>query len=230
MREWLITFKFPLRIFAIIGICYLSMSTCIFTYKAGGDIWNFFHLGHVAPSRTGRSIAGVMGILVGLATFVQIGPIIWDRLSKWGQDLDNVAAKIFSKKLYFLDQVEESLQKIRKIINTINSTVHDIHWRLSLDTSIGKQSRMKMLHTLENILHKDLAEADRQYNQTIKLMKENEAYDNINRERKAKGDEDINTLTIQLTDSCVKIKRLINQLQPSEVIPKDEKKHAETLS
>ncbi len=126
-RNTYITFKLPVRIFAVLGVFYLSMSTCIFTYKAGGEIWQFFQLGFIAPLRMGKVIMGIMGIFVGLGTFVQIAPVVWDRLSKWGQDIDNLIAKYLFKKKYFLDEAEELLRSIRKRINQSNKVIDDFN-------------------------------------------------------------------------------------------------------
>lgn len=212
-RNTYITFKLPLRIFAMLGVVYLSMSTCIFTYKAGGEIWEFFKLGFIAPLRTGKLIMGTMGAFVGLGTFVQIAPVVWDRLSKWGQDIDNLILKYLFKKKYFLDEAEELLSSVRNKINQSNKIFDDLNWKIVSKkfTQIGHLTpeHDKLYEGFTTYLSK----AAQEYQNIIKLIKKNDAYDNINQERDKKCDEELNRLTVQLTDTLMKIQQLLNQLE-----------------
>lgn len=212
-RNTYITFKLPLRIFAILGVLYLSTSTCIFTYKAGGEIWEFFKLGFIAPLRTGKIIMGTMGALVGLGTFVQIAPVVWDRLSKWGQDIDNVIIKRLFKRQYFLDEAEELLRGVRKKINQSNKIIDDLNWKI-VSEKFTKVSQLTSEHKdLHQAFTQYLSQAEQQYQKVIKLLSKNDAYDNLNKERDTKADEELNRLTVQLTDSLMKIQQLINKLE-----------------
>jgi NurA-like 5'-3' nuclease len=187
------------------------MSTCIFTYKAGGEIWQFFQLGFIAPLRTGKMIMGTMGAFVGLGTFVQIAPVVWDRLSKWGQDIDNLIAKYLFKKKYFLDEVEELLKSIRKRINQSNKVIDDLNWNI-VSEKFSQAGHLKPEHEdLHCAFSKYLSEAEKEYKKVIKLLKKNDAYDNLNKERDNKADEELNRLIVQLTDSLMKVQQLINE-------------------
>lgn len=212
IRNTYLSFKLPLRIFAIIGVLYFSMSGFVFTYKAGGELWEFFRLGFLAPLRIGKVIIGIMGVLVALGTFVQIAPVVWDRLSHWGQDLDNQVIMYLFSKRYYLDEVEELLKKIRKKVNKINTLIHHINWQLI--TNINKYSinYASSQEKLREAIDTYLIEADKEYKQVVELLENNNAYDNINDKRDKKADEELNVLTIQLTDSFIKVQNLLKKI------------------
>ncbi len=58
---------------------------------------------------------------------------------------------------------------------------------------------------------KYLSEAENEYKKVIKLLKKNDAYDNLNKERDNNVDEELNRLVVQMTDTLMKIQQLMNK-------------------
>lgn len=195
LSSYVFSFKLPFRLFAFLGIFYLSASTAIFTYKAGSEIWSFLQWDYIAPSRLGKNIFSIIGLLTGLAIFAQIAPIVWDRLSYWGQAVDNQIIKLFTNKMYFLDEADILMKDIYKYINQANCNINSIYWKFIYDK--------KNINTSDEITHviqQDLIQANKKYHTALNLLKSHTACDYINQERAHKTNENLNIVINQLTN------------------------------
>lgn len=203
--------KFFFRVFAIIAVLLLGIVTTIITYKTIVDVWSFFHLGHLTSIKLYKTINFIIGLLIGTATVIQSYSAIWDRLSYWGQCVDNFIIKRLTGKTYFLEEVNEALQFIRKLVNQINFQFQQYYW----ETDIQQKSTNNkyIVLKLETLLKHNTAQAIQLYHKVIKLLKDNECCDNINKERKDEADELLNSLIAQLADNTKQINEFIKQIK-----------------
>lgn len=164
----------------------------LLTYRGGVEIWGFFNIEHIASTLPGKLISKMMGWMMAVSTFVQSAPIIWDKLSAWGQQLDNILMKWVFYKLYFLDEVENLLNETRKLINTMNEHLLETSKEITYAKNLNEKRNKK----LEEYLKKAYKNCEK----AGALLKQREAYENWTRKRKADADKELNTFIIQLTE------------------------------
>jgi len=186
------SFKLPLRLLAILAILFLMLAVGLLTYRGGVEIWGFFNIEHIASTLPGKLISKMMGWMMAVSTFVQSAPIIWDKLSAWGQQLDNILMKWVFYKLYFLDEVENLLNETRKLINTMNEHLLETSKEITYAKNLNEKRNKK----LEEYLKKAYKNCEK----AGALLKQREAYENWTRKRKADADKELNTFIIQLTE------------------------------
>lgn len=204
------SFKFPMRVFALMIILFFMAAAGLLTYRGGVEIWGFFRKAEIAETMPGKFISQMLGWMAAAATFVQSGSLIWNKLSYWGQNIDNYIAKIMFHKPYFLDEVEFLLKEIRKLINKANSELLEVSMLLIYSPEDFKELKMAK-HKLDNQLTGNLKKADEGRKKVVALLKKNEPYDSINRQRKARADEMLNNFTLQLINTYQKNRDLIKQ-------------------
>lgn len=196
----LFSFKLILRGLGIIAILFLAGITVALTYKAYIELLMFLKLSPDSPLVFHKSISYSIAIAVGIATAIQSYQIIWDRLSYWGQCIDNVVIYIFTGKKYFLQETSDLLNNIAKEINKINMKIQENSWE-----RIIRNDFYKNRSNLENYTHEinnKIAAVIDQLRKVIHLLKHNNAKDSINKKNESIAERDLNSLIRQVTDIC----------------------------
>jgi hypothetical protein len=196
-----LSFKLPLRLLAILAILFLTLAVGVLTYRGGVEIWGFFKVEHIAATLPGRFISQMMGWMMAVSTFVQSAPVIWNKLSAWGQQIDNLMMKWIFHQTYFLDEVKALLGETRKLINAMNQQLLET----SKEITYGKKLSLEKSN---EIFSHSLKKAYENCEKVVALLKNNEPYDNWSRERKTRADEELNNFTLQLTDTFQKSQAL----------------------
>lgn len=188
-----LSFKLPLRVLAIFAILFLTLAVGVLTYRGGVEIWGFFKVEHIGATLPGRFISKMMGWMMAVSTFVQSAPPVWDKLSSWGQQIDNFMMRWIFRKSYFLDEIEELIGKTRKLINIMNKQL--------LETSKEIVYAKKLPHEeRDKTFGESLKKAYKNCEKIVELLKQHEPYDNEARKRKTHADEELNYFIIQLTE------------------------------
>lgn len=208
----ILSLKFPFRLSALAIILLLLSATYVFTYRGLLDLLDFFNKGHFVKTILEHIISLIIALLISAATFIQSASIIWDKMSNWGQTLDNIVLKYTIRKTYFLDEIDDLFRKARKSINIVNKELLDIYKNITFYHL--EQSTILFLHLrLKNNIRLELRKADLYCFKVISLLKNNEPFDNINRERKNNADTQLNQFINQISDNFQKIRVLLNFLK-----------------
>lgn len=202
--NYLLTTKLPFRLFALTLILFLFLVTIVVTYKAGIDILSFFKINY-SHSQYVKNMLLFVSISIGITTIVQSAPIIWDKLSYWGQVIDNYLLELLFNKKYFIFLINQSINNIRESLNQINLQLQKYEWNYALchykvDHRQQKEINDFILTNIKNIIQ--------QCYSIMELLNENEPSDNISRMSKANADMQLNILITQVTDMLVKLRSL----------------------
>jgi len=207
------SFKLPLRGIALIVIIFVTLAAGILTYRGGVEIWGFFKVEHIADTLQGRFISRMIGWTVAISTFVQTAPIIWNKLSAWGQAFDNMMIKLIFRREYFLNESETLLKEIRKLINKANGEILNYSKKMIYNDSISVQNNFSAFkEDLDKQIRHFIEKSEQCREKIVSLLKNNEAYDSTNRKRKKSAEEELNHFTVQLTDTFNKNRLIYTQL------------------
>jgi hypothetical protein len=193
--SYILTTKLLFRIFAAITIIILGATTMIITYKTQIDVWIFFKFGELKNYSVAQYIMISISILIGIATIVQSSPPIWNHLSNWGQQVDNFLILKFTGHKFFLYEAEEQLNEMRKIIIQTNTTLQNYIYQIAID-KVPKDLNEK----ISKVIKYQIFPAIKLYSNVVKILKENQTNDNINKSKKDKTNIRLNYSIEQITE------------------------------
>lgn len=197
LTKYFILFKSLFKLFAYVVIFLLAIVTIFITYKTQVDVWEFFKLGKIDTNITVKYFMIIVSVLIGVATVVQSAPIIRDKLSYWGQRIDNQIIYFLTRQKYFLYEVEDLLSEIRKLINNMNANLQK--FMLPLIEIADRKHRNRINGKITELIEIDVRLSIKLYTQITTLLCENDVYDNINKRKKEEANDLLNTSISDIT-------------------------------
>jgi len=197
-----LTARLPLKLVAILVISFLGLATFIITYKTGLDVFIFFHSDVFFSSRVEKISSLIVALLITSATLVQSSPVIWEKLSYWGQAIDNWIALHLMRKIYFLNASFALLNKARNKIDEANSILQDYLWKKINGESLNQSDTETII---KKLLETNILTAINVCKQVDQLLNEGKPKDRTNAERKGEARTLLNNLIAQATGLLSKI-------------------------
>ncbi len=194
----LLNVKFIFKILALFAAIFLFGVTAAFTYKAYVDLIDFIKLEHTSLFIR-IYLAYSVALFVAIATIIQSFPIIWNRLTYWGQSIDNLILRCFTNKKYFLDAIEEREKNLSTLINDANKELQSYSWNM-LNTNNSEEDINDIKKKIQNLIDNQIKNAINECCHIDNIIKNNQAKDSINNEKKEKLSKQLNNFIINLTN------------------------------
>jgi hypothetical protein len=141
----LLTARHPMRLIAMVIILSLVSATVLYFYDiliSGFSRLTWKGQPLVSPLHSEYASA-FMSITIGLGILAESAPTILDKLTFWGQIIDNKIIKYYYHKPYFLDEASHLLLKTRLLFNRTNFHLQAI--AIPTDNSVCNEKDLKKL-------------------------------------------------------------------------------------
>ena len=197
----LINFKFTFRIGSLFASVLLFGVTAAFTYKAYVELLEFTKIEFLNNSHFFRvKFAYIVALFVALATLIQSFTVIWDRMSYWGQCIDNWICLLILHKKYFLDESQSQLNEVHKTINTVNRLLQKYTWNTLTDPQYLKNNDA-IKNEIKFSIDDSMKSVIKKFHHLNELISSHKAKDNTNQQKQNKTIEQLNELTVNITET-----------------------------
>lgn len=203
-----------MRLIAIFVILFLISATILYFYDTlaaafGKLTW---HGAKVIAANTGKIIATIMAIIIGLGVLAESAPTIWDKLIYWGQCLDNAIIYRYYGKQYFIDTVNELLEKTRILLNQTNLRLQTI----TVPANKRERKNNKQLQHEFKQLYNNYCQIKKNCAKINKLLEGTDAQDRLNQDRQEKAKNVLNTLVMENLQISDRLDNFTNKLKNNE--------------
>lgn len=123
-------FKISGNILALIAIPLLGITAWLLTYNGvRGAIDSIFGVktAHESTKLFVSYLNWACSALVGLGSMIPSATPIWNKLSFWGQALDNTIQYFFNNKIYYLDTAGELVKDSFKVIHEVEDIILQLY-------------------------------------------------------------------------------------------------------
>jgi hypothetical protein len=210
--HYFLTFKFPLKIIALIVIVFLGLITLFITYKASIEVWDFINFKFISQDFK-KSTSIFIAVIISVSTLIQSSPIIWQRLEFWGQHLDNFLIYLITRKKYFLDVVDNELKQAQDQINHCHFKLQEYNWNVSF-SSINKN---KITAELDELLNKEINRIRNSCVKSRAILQKCEPTDITNIQRKLFLENNLNMLIVHTTELAISVAKLRSNIMNNSI-------------